>query len=269
VVITGTFAPPTRVPRTNTTFFLVGTVWVDATATTSMTPVRHRRGEVGPDQGTISHSPQTCGYAIPITSAGTYEVTFSGSTISAPLTRTVTVGSTSVLLDLKYAGDSTVPEANTGAATSVDSSTAVLHGTAIPNGSTTTYYFQYGTTTGYGLQTTSRTTGIDLAVSETITALSANTTYHYRLVTTNASGTSYGPDRSFQTAAASSGSSGGGGGGGGGPCLIAVAREGSGRTAINGWLLPDCSRASRGSRRRTDGRLSSNSVEDRPLSMRR
>ena len=37
-----------------------------------------------------------------------------------------------------------------GGADSVDSSTAVLHGTAIPNGSSATYYFQYGTTTALG-----------------------------------------------------------------------------------------------------------------------
>jgi hypothetical protein len=181
------------------------------------------------------------------------------------------VGSTSVLLDLKYAGDSSVPEANTGAATSVGSGSAILHGTVIPNGSSTTYYFQYGTTNGYGLQTASRTTGIDLAVFETITGLSAGSTYHYRLATTNASGTSYGPDRSFQTAAASSDSSGGGGGGGGGPCLIAVAREGSGRTAINGWLLAGLLAGCLVVLRRgTDGRLFlKQRVEDRPLSMRR
>jgi hypothetical protein len=132
-----------------------------------------------------------------------------------------------------------VPEANTASATSVGSSSAILHGTVIPNGSGTTYYFQYGTTTGYGSQSTSRTTGIDLSVAETVTGLSDNTTYHFRLVATNASGTSFGPDRTFQTTAASSSSSGGGGGGGGGggPCLISAAGNGAEWGAADGWLL--------------------------------
>jgi hypothetical protein len=217
--------------------FLVGTVWIDSNDNDQYDPGEGIGGvTVEPDQGAYyAVTSMSGGYAIPITTPATYEVTFSGSSITTPVARTVTVGSTSVLLDLKYAGSSTVPEANTSSATSVGSSSAVLHGTVIPNGSSTTYYFQYGTTTAYGIQTTSRTTGIDLSVSETITGLSTNTTYHYRLVATNASGTSYGPDRSFQTTVAGSGSS--GGGGGGGSCLIAVAGDGSSSAPSGSWLL--------------------------------
>jgi hypothetical protein len=54
-------------------------------------------------------------------------------------------------------------------------------------------------------------------------------------VATNASGTSFGPDRTFQTTAASSSSS--GGGGGGGPCLISAAGNGAEWGAADGWLL--------------------------------
>jgi hypothetical protein len=220
--------------------FLVGTVWVDTNGNDQYDPGEGIGGvTVNPNLGTYyAVTADSGGYAIPITAAGTYVVTFSGSSISAPVTRTATVGSTSVLLDLKYAGGNTVPEANTASATSVGSASAVLHGTVIPNGSETTYYFQYGTTNAYGAQTTSRTTGIDLSVAETVTGLSATTTYHYRLVATNASGTSYGPDRTFQTAAPSSNSNGGGGGGGGGgPCLISAAGNGAVWGAADGWLL--------------------------------
>jgi hypothetical protein len=220
--------------------FLVGTVWVDSNGNDQYDPGEGIGGvTVNPNLGTYyAVTANGGGYAIPITTAGTYVVTFSGSSITAPVTRTATVGSTSVLLDLKYAGDNTVPEANTGSATSVGSISAVVHGTVIPNGSSTTYYFQYGATDTYGSQTTGRTTGIDLSVAETVTGLSANTTYHYRLVATNASGTSFGPDRTFQTTAASSSSSGGGGGGGGGgPCLISAAGNGAEWGAADGWLL--------------------------------
>jgi hypothetical protein len=210
--------------------FLVGTVWKDLNGNDQYDPGEGIAGvTVQPDQGTYyAVTANSGGYAIPITTADTYMVTFSGSSITTPITRTATVGSTSVLLDLKYAGDSTVPEANTGFATSIGSDSAVLHGTVSPNGLTTTYYFEYGTTTAYGLVTASRTTDADALVSETAGGLSADTTYHYRLVATNASGASYGPDQSFQTTAASASSSSGGGGGGGGGsgCFLTTAADG-------------------------------------------
>jgi hypothetical protein len=148
--------------------------------------------------------------------------------ITIPDNRTVTVASTSVLLDLKYAGGSTVPEANTGLAATVYATSAVLNGTVSPNGLTTTYYFEYGTTTAYGLVTASWTTDADASVSATVGGLSAQTTYHYRLVATNSSGTSYGPDRSFQTASTdpAPSSGGGGGGGGGSGCFLTTAAAG-------------------------------------------
>ena len=207
--------------------FLVGTVWVDSNGNDQYDPGEGLGGvTVEPDQGAYyAVTANSGGYAIPITTADTYVVTFSGSTITTPVTRTTTVASTSVLLDLKYAGDSTVPEANTGSATSVGGSSAVLHGTASPNGLTTAYYFEYGTTTAYGLATASRTTDADVSVSETVGGLSADSTYHYRLVATNTSGTSYGPYRSFQTASADPAPSSGGGGGGGG-CFLTTAAAG-------------------------------------------
>ena len=210
--------------------FLVGTVWVDSNGNDQYDPGEGIGGvTVEPDQGTYyAVTADSGGYAIPIAAAATYTVTFSGSTLTTPVTRTVTLGSTSALLDLKYAGVSTVPEANTGSATSVSGSSAVLNGTVSPGGLTTTYYFEYGTTTAYGLATAGRTTGADVSASETVGGLSADTTYHYRLVATNSSGTGYGPDRSFQTtaSAAPSSPSGGGGGGGGSGCFLTTAAAG-------------------------------------------
>jgi hypothetical protein len=210
--------------------FLVGTVWVDSNGNDQYDPGEGIGGvTVEPDQGTYyAVTADSGGYAIPIAAAATYAVTFSGFTLTTPVTRTITVASSSVLLDLKYAGGSTVPEANTGSATSVGSSSAVLHGTVSPNGLTTTYYFEYGATNAYGLATASRTTDADASVSETAGGLSTDTTYHYRLVATNSSGTGHGPDRSFQTAAAAPApnSGGGGGGGGGSGCFLTTAAAG-------------------------------------------
>ena len=206
--------------------FLVGTVWTDSNGNEQYDPGEGIGGvRVELDQGDFfAVTANSGGYAIPVTAAGDYVVTFSGSMITTPETTTITVAATSVLLDLYYTDDSTGPVATTGSATSVDVSSAVLNGTVSPNGLTTTYYFEYGTTTAYGLATASRTTDADASASETLGGLSADTTYHYRLVATNSSGTGYGPDRSFQTTASPAPSSpSGGGGGGGSGCFLTTA----------------------------------------------
>lgn len=92
------------------------------------------------------------------------------------------------------------PLATTTAATSVTATAATLNGTVNPNGLATTYYFQWGTTTSYGTNTTSASAGSGtstLSFSEPITGLITGTTYHFRIVATNADGTTYGSDMSF------------------------------------------------------------------------
>jgi hypothetical protein len=92
--------------------------------------------------------------------------------------------------------------ATTGPALDVTSSSANVTGTVNPNGQSTTYAFQFGTTTGYGSQTNSQSAGsgsVNQAVSSTLTGLDAGTTYHYRLIATNASGTTVGLDATFTT----------------------------------------------------------------------
>jgi hypothetical protein len=96
------------------------------------------------------------------------------------------------------------PLATTGAAQAIGQATATLIGTVDPNGSPTTYSVEYGTSTAYGLQTSEQAAGDGDAatdISAPVTALTPATTYHYRLVATNAAGVSRGADRSFTTAA--------------------------------------------------------------------
>jgi hypothetical protein len=95
------------------------------------------------------------------------------------------------------------PGVNAGGATALTSSTATLTGSVDSRGHTTTWYFQYGTTTAYGLKTPTRSQGGSVgarAVSEAVGGLNAGTVYHFRLVATNSSGTSVGPDSAFTTA---------------------------------------------------------------------
>jgi hypothetical protein len=83
----------------------------------------------------------------------------------------------------------------------VTSSSATLKGTVNPHGLTTTLYFQYGTTNGYGSRTPNQTrTGNNYQnVSANISGLAAGTRYHFRIVATNIAGTKYGGDRAFTT----------------------------------------------------------------------
>ena len=94
------------------------------------------------------------------------------------------------------------PSATTGPALSLTSSSANVTGTVNPNGEATTYSFQFGTTTGYGSQTNPQSAGAgteNQVVSATLTGLQPGATYHYRLIATNASGTTVGADATFTT----------------------------------------------------------------------
>jgi hypothetical protein len=96
------------------------------------------------------------------------------------------------------------PSATTDVASGVTRSAATLNGTVDPNGTSTTWYFEYGTTTAYGLQSAGGDAGAGddpVAVSMTVSGLSAGTEYHFRLVAVNADGTERGLDRTFRTAA--------------------------------------------------------------------
>jgi hypothetical protein len=94
--------------------------------------------------------------------------------------------------------------ATTGAADSITTSAATVTGTVNPGGAQTSYHFDYGTTSSYGLKTTDNDAGAGssaVSVSAGLTGLTADTTYHYRIVASNATGSSQGADRTFRTAA--------------------------------------------------------------------
>lgn len=100
------------------------------------------------------------------------------------------------------------PVAATDPATNVTANTATLNGTVTPNQDDTRYYFQYGTTAGYGSQTPTEGPlpgNAAKKVNADLTGLAPSTLYHYRLVAVNSSGTSFGADRTFTTAASGTG----------------------------------------------------------------
>jgi hypothetical protein len=94
------------------------------------------------------------------------------------------------------------PSVHTGPATAVAAGSATLTGTVNPGGLATTYFFQYGTGSAYGLQTPSQSAAAgvaDVAASAALTGLTPGTTYHYRLTATNAAGSVPGLDQTFAT----------------------------------------------------------------------
>jgi hypothetical protein len=85
------------------------------------------------------------------------------------------------------------------------STTITLKAALSPNGSDTTYVFDYGTTTAYGSTTPSQDAGSGTAlvtVSAQLSGLTPGTTYHFDLVATNSGGTVSSGDLAFTTTAA-------------------------------------------------------------------
>ena len=94
------------------------------------------------------------------------------------------------------------PSADRTYARRVADAAAWLQGGVYTNGEATSYYWQYGTTDAYGFRTSSVSAGSGsspVSVSVRLGDLRPGTTYHYRLVATNASGTTYGYDDALVT----------------------------------------------------------------------
>jgi hypothetical protein len=99
------------------------------------------------------------------------------------------------------------PGVGSATATGIAATSATLNGTIDPNGGWTSYHFEYGPDAAYGSQvpavddtlapsTSTQTVGVG------VTGLQAGTTYHYRLVASNAGGVNYSDDGTFTTKAA-------------------------------------------------------------------
>lgn len=97
-----------------------------------------------------------------------------------------------------------LPGVSTGGAFEVTRTGATLTGTVNPEGQSTTYWFEYGTSTAYG----QRFPATEAAAGEFVGAqsvaialpnLQPGTTYHYRLVAHDGAGAVYGADDTFVT----------------------------------------------------------------------
>ena len=96
------------------------------------------------------------------------------------------------------------PGVTTGPAANIGQNSATLTGGVNPNERETTYFFEYGTTRSYGVRVPEPPASVGAgnsrrAVAAGIGGLAPATTYHYRLVASNARGETRGADRTFRT----------------------------------------------------------------------
>jgi hypothetical protein len=128
------------------------------------------------------------------------------------------------------AAAATAPTAITGPVTAIGGTIATLSGTINPNGTATSWHFEYGTTTAYGSSTPVANAGAGTAntgVTANISGLAASTSYHYRIVATSTAGTTEGADGIFTTAS--------------GPTVTTTAASGisSSAATLNGSVNPN------------------------------
>jgi phosphodiesterase/alkaline phosphatase D-like protein len=94
------------------------------------------------------------------------------------------------------------PSATTGAASAIADTSTTVAGTVNPQGQSTGYEFQYGTTTAYGQHSDAASAGAgsaDVPVTAPLSGLTPGTTYHFRVIATNDGGTTVGADQTFTT----------------------------------------------------------------------
>ena len=94
------------------------------------------------------------------------------------------------------------PSVVTLTASNVSYTTATLDASVNPSNSLTAYWFNYGTTGSYGSSSPTNTLAAGVSavtVTNLLTGLLPDTTYHYQVVATNQAGTVSGSDISFKT----------------------------------------------------------------------
>ncbi|WP_201319367.1 DUF4347 domain-containing protein [Paenibacillus sp. EPM92] len=141
----------------------------------------------------------------------TFEPSVTVSTIHVTIKGARDIGSsTSVAQFVIGSHPKKPPIVSTDAASSVSATGATLNGTVNANGTDTTVSFEYGTSASYGTSV-SATSGSpayanagNTTASHSLSDLTPNTTYHYRVKAENSAGiTIYGDDQTFTTSDAS------------------------------------------------------------------
>ncbi len=132
-----------------------------------------------------------------------------GSTLSVVLGATTTAGTWDYAPDRPPQYTLAIPPAPTApvvaasaATVAAGESSLTVGATVDPRGLPTSFRFQYGTTAAYGSETTTGDAGAGttpVPVTATVTGLQPGTTYNFRVVATNAAGTTFGPNQAATT----------------------------------------------------------------------
>src|SRR6266852_3133675 len=123
---------------------------------------------------------------------------------SRPL-RALAAGVLVALVGAGGAAAASAPTATTGPVTAIGPTTATVSGSVNPNGAATTWYVEYGTSTGYGSKTSTTSAGSgtsSVAISPMLTGLTPGTSDHYRVVATSTASPGQGSDVLLTTSAA-------------------------------------------------------------------
>ncbi len=108
--------------------------------------------------------------------------------------------------DMTFTTAALAPSVVTLPATATTATGATMNGTVNANGASTAVSFDYGLTVAYGTNVAGTPTPVTgnaiTPVSATLTGLSTNTTYHFRVKGINSIGTTLGADQTFFTACA-------------------------------------------------------------------
>jgi hypothetical protein len=194
--------PATEVNRADAT--LNGRVDPDGTET-------HYYFEWGTSRRYGSTSATPPGAAVSDSTPGIKELSFhatglkAGTTYHYRIVASSTYGTT-LGNDVSFTTPAAVNSVSTDPADPIETEKATLHGKLDPDGIPTTFYFEYGKSTSYG-QVSPAPPGIAVSdsspgvksVEYVLEGLEPGTTYHYRIVAANETGTSIGGDQVFTT----------------------------------------------------------------------
>lgn len=126
---------------------------------------------------------------------------------AAAVTVSASIATAAALLGATASAAPVAPSVTTDRAVPVSSTAETVLGTVNPNGSFTRYYFQYGTSTAYGLTAPVHAVGsgsTPQTQAQSLNGLTPGTVYHYRMVAQSAGGTVDGADQTFTAGGTSS-----------------------------------------------------------------
>jgi hypothetical protein len=157
--------------------------------------------EAGPSGLQVTHF--TAGGATPVQTFNIANVGALSGLAVGPDGAVYAADSTNAVVDRFTAFEG--PTVTTAAASDVATTSATLNGTVDPGGLAASYRFEYGLDTSYGHSTAVTGAGSGTGAVPTpypVTGLNPNTTYHFRIIGFNSSGSIVGEDQTITTVAA-------------------------------------------------------------------